>query len=69
MGMLGGALKAGVPMEKSPSGVATGVVAHKEPTKTYTKQPKIATAPGPVSTSPKPSTEATNCSSPTCTNK
>ena len=63
MGMLGGALKAGVPMEKSPSGVATGVVAHKEPIKVYTthetKQPKIATAPGPVSTSPDPSTEAT----------
>ena len=50
-------------MEKSTSGVATGVVAHKEPAKTYTthetKQPKIATAPGPVSTSPNPSTEAT----------
>ena len=63
MGMLGGALKAGVPMEKSPSGVATGVTAHKDPTKVYTthetKQPKIATAPGPVGTSPNPSTEAT----------
>ena len=47
-------------MEKSTSGVATGVVAHKEPAKTYTthetKQPKT---PGPVSTSPNPSTEAT----------
>ena len=63
MAMLGGALKAGVPMETSPSGVETGVTAHKEPTKVYTthetKQPKIATAPGPVSTSPDPSTEAT----------
>ena len=56
MGLLGGALKAGVPMEKSSSGGTTGVVAHKEPTKVYTthetKQPKIATAPGPVGTSP-----------------
>ena len=63
MAMLGGALKAGVPMEKSSSGGATGVVAHKQPTKVYTthetKQPKVATAPGPVSTSPDPSTEAT----------
>ena len=63
MEMLGGALKAGVPMEKSPSGGTTGVVAHKEPTKVYTthetKQFKIATAPGPVGTSPNPSTEAT----------
>ena len=63
MEMLGGALKAGVPMEKSPSGGATRVVAHKEPTKTYTthetKQPQTATAPGPVGTSPDPSTEAT----------
>ena len=63
MGLLGGALKAGVPMEKSPSGVATAVTAHKEPTKVYTthetKQPKIATAPGPVGTSPNPSSEAT----------
>ena len=45
-------------MEKSPSGAATGVTAHKEPTKTCTthetKQPKIATAPGPVGTSPDP---------------
>ena len=32
MEMLGGALKAGVPMEESPSG-ETGVVAHKQPTK------------------------------------
>ena len=50
-------------MEKSTSRVATGVVAHKEPAKTHTthetKQPKIATAPGPVGTSPNPSTEAT----------
>ena len=50
-------------MEKSPSGGTTGVVAHKEPIKVYTtpetKQPKIATAPGPVGTSPDPSTEAT----------
>ena len=63
MEMLGGALKAGVPMKKSSSGVATGVVAPKEPTKTYTthetKQFKIATAPGPVGTSPNPSSEAT----------
>ena len=63
MEMLGGALKAGIPMEKSPSGGTTGVVVHKEPTKVYTthetKQPKIATAPGPVGTSPNPSTEAT----------
>ena len=73
MGMLGGALKAGVPMEKSPSGVATGVTAHKEPTKVYTthetKQPKIATAPGPVSTSPNPSTEATAAPLPVPTSK
>ena len=33
MEMLGGALKAGIPMEKSPSGGTTGVVAHKEPAK------------------------------------
>ena len=66
MEMLGGALKAGVPMEKSPSGgatgVATGVVAHKQftkPTTHDTKQLQIATAPGPVSTSPDPSTEVT----------
>ena len=63
MEMLGGALKAGVPMEKSPSGAATGVVAHKESTEVYitheTKQPKIATAPGPIDSSPNPSTEAT----------
>ena len=61
MEMLGGALKAGVPMEESPSG-ETGVVAHKQPTKAYTthetKQPKIPTAPGPVGSSPNPSTEA-----------
>ena len=61
MEMLGGALKAGVPMEKSPSG-ETRMVAHKQPTKAYTthetKQPKIAT-PGPVGSSPKSSTEAT----------
>ena len=62
MEMLGGALKAGIPMEKSPSGV-TGVVAHKQPTKAYTthetKQPKAATARGPVGSSPNPSTETT----------
>jgi len=62
MEMLAGALKAGIPMEKSPSGGTTGVVAHKEPTKVYitheTERSKIATAPGPVSTSPNPSTEA-----------
>ena len=62
MEMLGGALKAGVPMEESPSG-ETGVVAHKQPTKAYTthetKQPKIPTAPGPVGSSPNPFTEAT----------
>ena len=62
MEMLGGALKAGVPMEKSPFG-ATGVVAHKQPTKAYTthetKQPKVATAPKLTDSSPKPSTEAT----------
>ena len=77
MGMLGGALKAGVPMEKSSSGratgVATGVVAHKEPIKVYTthetKQLKIATAPGPVSTSPDPSTEATAAPLPAPTSK
>ena len=60
-------------MEKSTSGVATGVVAHKEPAKTYTthetKQPKIATAPGPVSTSPNPSTEATAAPLPAPTSK
>ena len=70
--MLGGALKAGVPMEKSASRVATGVVAHKEPIKVYTtheiKQPKIATAPVQVSTSPKPSTEATPAPQPVPTN-
>ena len=45
MEMLGGALKAGVPMEKSPSGVATGVVTHKESTKTYTThETKVATS-------------------------
>ena len=63
MEMLGGALKAGVPMEESSSGVATGVLAHKEPTKTYTthetKQPQTTRAPRLVSTSPEPSTEAT----------
>ena len=44
MEMLGRAL-AGVPMVKSPSRRATGVGAHKEPTKTYTthetKQPTL----------------------------
>ena len=73
MELLGGALKAGVPMEKLPSGVATAVTAHKEPTKTYTthetKQPKIATAPGPVSTSPNPSTQATAAPVPVPTSK
>ena len=68
MEMLGGALKAGIPMEKSPSGV-TGVVAHKQSTKAYTthetKQPKIATAPVAVGSSPKPSTEATAAPLPT----
>ena len=63
MEMLGGALKAGVPMEKSPSGGKTGTVAHKQSTRAYTthetKQSKIATAPVPVGTSPNPSTEAT----------
>ena len=53
-------------MEKSSSGV-TGVVAHKQPTKAYTthetKQPKIATAPGPTDRSPKSSTETTAASS------
>ena len=62
MEMLGGALKVGIPMEKSPSGV-TRVVAHKQPTKVYTthepQQPKVATARGPVGSSPNPSTEAT----------
>ena len=62
MEMLGGALKAGVPMEKPTSGV-TGVVTHKQHTKAYTthetKQPKIATAPRPVSSSSKSSTEVT----------
>ena len=37
MEMLGGALKAGVPMEKSSPGVATGVVAHKQSTRTSHK--------------------------------
>ena len=35
MEMLGGALKAGIPMEKSPSGV-TGVIAYKQSTKAFT---------------------------------
>ena len=60
-------------MEKSTSGVATGVVAHKESTKIYTthetKQPKVATAPGPVGTSPDPSTEATAAPLPVPTSK
>ena len=46
MEMLGGALKAGIPMEKSLSGV-TEVVAHKQSTKAFTthepEQPKVAT--------------------------
>ena len=66
MEMLGGALKAGVPMEKSPS-AATGVVAHKQPTKASAthepKQPKIATVPRPTDISPKSSTETTAASS------
>ena len=73
MEMLGGALKAGVPMEKSTSGGATGVVAHKQSTKTYTthetKQPQTATAPVPVGTSPNPSTEATAAPLPVPTSK
>ena len=75
MEMLGGALKAGVPMEKSTSGATTGVVSHKQSTRAYTtsthetKQPKIAAAPGPVSTSPDPSTEATAASLPESTSK
>ena len=66
MEMLGGALKAGVPMEKSPS-AATGVVAHKQTTKASAthepKQPKIATVPRPTDISPKSSTETTAASS------
>ena len=62
MEMLGGALKAGVPMERSPSGV-TGVVAHKHPTKAYTthepEQSKVATTCGPVGSSPNLLAEAT----------
>ena len=73
MEMLGGALKAGVPMEKSTSRATTGVVFQKQSTRAYTthetKQPKIATAPGPVSTSPNPSTEATAASLPEPTSK
>ena len=70
MKMLGGALKAGVPMEKSPSGV-TGVVAHKQPRKAYTthepKQPNIATAPGPTDRSPNQSIDATAAPLPVAT--
>ena len=66
MEMLGGALKAGVPMEESPSG-ETGVVAHRQPTKASAthepKQPKIATVPRPTDISPKSSTETTAASS------
>ena len=66
MEMLGGALRAGIPMEKSLSGV-TGVVAHKQSTTAFTthepKQPKVATAHGPTDRSPKSSTEATAVSS------
>ena len=40
MEMLGGALKAGVPMEKSPSGVATGLVAQKQSTRATTPETK-----------------------------
>ena len=62
MEMLGGALKAGIPMERSPSGV-TGVAAHKQPIEAYTthgtKQPKLATPSEAVGSSPKSSTEAT----------
>ena len=62
MKMLGGALKAGIPMETSASRV-TGVVAdvQKQPTKHFTKHdsehPKLATAP--VGSSPESSTETT----------
>ena len=66
MEMLGGALKAGIPMEKSASRV-TEVVAHvqKQPTKDFTKHdsehPKLATAP--VGSSPESFTETTAASS------
>ena len=66
MEMLGGALKAGIPMEESPSGV-TGVVAHiqeqsrKHFTMPDSEHPKIATAP--VGSSPESSTKTTTASS------
>ena len=73
MEMLGGALKAGVPMEKSSSGVATEVVVHKHSTKATiheTKQPKLAgTAHGTVDSSPNPTTEATAAPLPAPTSK
>ena len=66
MKMLGGALKAGIPMEKSTPKV-TGVVLPlgEQPTNHFTthdsKQPKVASAP--VGSSPKSSTETTASSS------
>ena len=66
MEMLGGALKAGIPMEKSTSGVTGVIVPHYEqPTDDFTthesKQSKVATVP--VGSSRKPSTETTAASS------
>ena len=61
MEMLGEALKAGVPMEKSPSGATEVPLPLHEPTKDFTthesKQPKVVAAP--EGSSQKLSTETT----------